>query len=326
VNRTLPVRRFLVIPALALAIALLPASPVRADGPPDEPTWDASVFGSLWLSSLKATFDAGPVTASVNYGIDQLLPLLTWGVAGGVDGRYERAVFLLDALGIQLQDTLNAPARTVSLDPLGGPFGGLVATRAASSASLRVTEVMAEAAGGWRALSLPVSSLFTSVPADDPRRIRLDLLGGARYWYWRTEVRLSVPPVDLRLAHPPAGPGGLRGRIFDRVLNHLDLPKSIAVGGSNGVFQDVSSWTDAVIGFRLSGDVTRSVSLFLRSDIGGFGFGDSSSFTWQVLTGVEWRFAEHWNVAATWRAIGFDHRNVDNAILYGALLGVGYRF
>jgi hypothetical protein len=293
-----------------------------ADSPPDEPTWEAGVLGYGWLSSITADLDAGPATVNLDLGIDELLPKLTWVVAGGIDARYERFVFLLNGLGQQVQTTENSPAKTLRFDPLGGRFGGLTASVGPSSASIRATEVMAEAAAGWRALSIPVSTLFTSVPADDPRRIRLDLLGGARYWYWRTEVRLSIPPATLNLANPPRLPERLPGFILGR----LDLPQGISVGGSHAVLQTVASWTDALIGFRIGGDITRTLSLSLRTDIGGFGLGDSSDFTWQVMPGIEWRFADHWSAAVTYRAIGFDRKLVDNAILYGFLLGVGYRF
>lgn len=322
-------RRALRASALAMALLFTPmaakADPPAAAAAPDR-DWDAMIFGYGWLSSLKADLSAGPVTADLDESIVDLVPILTWAVAGGFEARYQRLLFGLDALGLQIQTTERAPAQTFSLDPLGAGFGGLTATRAASSASIRATEVMAEAAAGWRALWLPVSALFSSVPAGDPRHVWVDLLGGARYWYWRTEVRLSIPPVTINAAAPPALPPGLRGAIADRVLSRLALPQSIQVGGSNAVLEDVTSWTDAIIGVRVGGDVLRDVSLQLRADIGGFGFGDSSKFSWQVMPAVQWRFADNWVAAFNWRAIGFSHGNVDNAVLYGALLGIGYRF
>jgi hypothetical protein len=297
-----------------------------ADPAPAEREWDATIFGYGWLSSLKADLSAGRVTAELDESIVDLVPQLTWVVAGGAQVRYQQLLLDFDALGQQLQITERAPARSFDLDPLGTGFGGLTASRAASSASIRTTEVMAEATAGWRALSLPVSQVFSTSRADDPRRLWLDLLGGARYWYWRTEVRLSVPPVTIDATNPPSLPPGLRGRIAERILSRLDLPRSIQVGGSNGVFETVASWTDALIGFRVGGDVTDTIALQLRTDIGGFGFGDSSRFSWQVMPSVQWRFTDNWVLALNWRAIGFDRAKVDNAVFYGALIGIGYRF
>lgn len=322
--------------ALAVAIALVAPWPARSDEAPAPPVapagststarnWDLMVFGYGWLSSLRANLEVGPATVEIDESIVDLVPKLTWALAGGAEGRYEDFVVGFDALGQQIQMTERAPGASFALDPLGGPFGGLTATRGPSSASIRSTEVMAEAMAGWRALSVPISKLF-AVPANDPRAVWLDLFAGARYWYWRTEVRLSIPPVTVNAANPPAFPSGLRGRIAERILSRLDLPESVQVGGSQAVLEDVESWTDGIVGFRIGGDLTETVSLSYRTDIGGFGWGDSSDFTWQVMTGVQWRFTENWVAALDWRILGFDRAKVENAFFYGALLGVGYRF
>lgn len=183
---------------------------------------------------------------------------------------------------------------------------------------------MGEGALGYRALSLPISHLFSSVPDDDSRRFRLDLLGGARYWYFRNTVRLSIPPASITVGGVPAPPA-LFPRIRDR-FGRTRIPQTFLIGGSNDVLTSVSSWTDAIIGFRVGMDVSKTVSLAFRSDIGGFGFGDSSSFSWQVLPSVEWRFADNWSFDGAYRVIGVDKGIVSNGILYGFALGIGYRF
>ena len=49
---------------------------------------------------------------------------------------------------------------------------------------------------GWRALSIPMSSATT----DDRRSFRLDFLGGARLWYFRNKLSITIPPALLRRA------------------------------------------------------------------------------------------------------------------------------
>jgi len=321
--------RSLTLSAAMLALLLqcmAHARPALADPSRHDRDWELTLFGYGWLSSLKADLTAGPTTVELDESIVDLVPQLTWVLAGGVDARWDRVVFGLDALGQQLQISESAPGRSFALDPLGGPFGGLTGTRGASNVSIRTTEVMAEAFLGWRALSTPVSRVFPSVADDDPRRIALDVFGGARYWYWRTKVRLNVPPTTINAANPPAFPSGLRGRILERIFDNLDLPSSIQAGGSNAVAETVVSWTDALIGLRVAGDVSRSVSLTFRADIGGFGLGDSSDFSWQVMPGVQWRFSDRWIAAFNWRALGLQRKAVDDLVFYGALLGIGYRF
>jgi len=304
-----------------MTLALVLAHGVAAAEPPPEPAWEAEVLGVGWLSSLKADLDVGPATVSLDESIIDLVPLLTWAVAGEVGARYGDFVFGVNGLGQQIHISESTPAQTFHLNPLGGPVGGIDASVGPNKASIRSTEVMAEAFAGWRALSIPFSTLFTSLPQDDPRRFHLDLLGGARYWYWRTEVRLSIPPATLSFAKPPS-----LDRLPGILLGRVKFPRGISVGGSNAVLETTASWTDAIIGFRADADLTRTVSAHLRADIGGFGFGDSSDFTWQVMPGVQWRFSDHWSFRADYRVIGFDRNIVSNAILYGFQLGVGYRF
>ena len=112
----------------------------------------------------------------------------------------------------------------------------------------------------------------------------------------------------------------------DVLLGHLKLPGLIALSGINTAIETTTSWVDALIGFRASVDVLRSVALTFRGDVGGFAIGNSSNFTWQAMPGVEWRFAEHWYALLAYQAIGFDKGRASDTILYGLNLGVGYRF
>jgi len=97
-------------------------------------------------------------------------------------------------------------------------------------------------------------------------------------------------------------------------------------GGLNTIVEETTSWVDAVIGFRASVDVSRAVSLSLRGDVGGFSIGNSSTFTWQVLPALEWRFTEHWTFGLGWRTIAIKKGRADDTIIYGLDVGAGYRF
>lgn len=164
-----------------------------------------------------------------------------------------------------------------------------------------------------------------TLPAAIARKANLDHLGswGRLLGRSKTLGEFLQTVTETSWMHTNAG---LRGRIAERILSRLDLPESVQVGGSQAVLEDVESWTDGIVGFRIGGDLTETVSLSYRTDIGGFGWGDSSDFTWQVMTGVQWRFTENWVAALDWRILGFDRAKVENAFFYGALLGVGYRF
>jgi hypothetical protein len=109
-------------------------------------------------------------------------------------------------------------------------------------------------------------------------------------------------------------------------LGRVTLPGLFLRDGVNQSIETTTSWVDAVIGFRASVDLTRTVSFSLRGDVGGFGIGNSSQFTWQALPHFQWRFAEHWAFGLGYRAIGIKKGRADDTIEYGVITGLGYIF
>ena len=312
------------ISAFADDVSAAPATPAVTDPTSTEPDWDVKLIGYGWLASIYADVSAGPVDTTLDVRIGDLIRKITWVVMAGFEVRYQEVLFQMDGLGMQAHDSVGGSQHTETFTPLGGVLGGGVAVVGPADVSLRSTTVMGEGALGYRALSLPLSRLFSSVPDDDSRRFRLDLLGGARYWYFRTEVRLSIPPARITVGGISAPPA-LFPRIREK-FGRTRVPRSLFIGGSNDVFTTVTSWTDAIVGFRVGMDVSKTVSLAFRSDVGGFGFGDSSKISWQVLPSIEWRFADNWSFDGAYRVIGVDRNNVSNGLLYGFVLGIGYRF
>jgi len=185
----------------------------------------------------------------------------------------------------------------------------------------RMTMMMIEGALGWRALSIPMSS----ASADDRRRFRLDLLVGARLWYLRNKLNVSIPPARLSVGGVMIPPGSVM-LPPEVTLGETRLPGIIARYGINTSNETTTSWVDGLIGFRTSVDVARTVSLTFRGDVGGFSIGNASNFTWQAMPGVEWRFTEHWFANLAYQAIGLDKGRASNTILYGVDLGIGYSF
>ena len=62
-----------------------------------------------------------------------------------------------------------------------------------------VREVIIQARGllGYRVLDTPALGLLGLKPKDDPRRLRVDLLGGIRYWYVKSTVDIESPPIQI---------------------------------------------------------------------------------------------------------------------------------
>jgi hypothetical protein len=71
------------------------------------------------------------------------------------------------------------------------------------------------------------------------------------------------------------------GRYFKSEVEYRDDPENINKGKQ--------SWTDPIIGGRMSWDMTRSLVFTARADVGGFGIG--SEFEWNIIAGVGYRLS-----------------------------------
>jgi hypothetical protein len=125
---------------------------------------------------------------------------------------------------------------------------------------------------------------------------RLDLLGALRYT--RLEAELDV---TTQFTPGVVFPGGSRSG------------------------DDTESWTDAVVGLRVSHPVSDKVSLLGYVDAGAGG----SDLTYQVIAGVNWEFAKDYIAKLGYRRLYWDYD--DGGIVWdmtasGPYLGLGIRF
>jgi len=303
---------------LAMIVFWLP-QPAPADSSSGESDWEARIFVYGWFPAIYSHPSIGPYTANINVTTDELFGgHFRWGGAGGVEDRYKDFLLIADGMAAQFAAGADRGIRNFPVNPGGIPG---TASTGPSDASLRATSMMIEGALGYRALSMLLSP---GVP-EDTRRFRLDLLLGPRLWYFRNKLLITVPPARVTVggAMVPLTSVMLPREVK---LGRVTLPGLFLRDGVNQSIETTTSWVDATVGFRVSVDVTRTVSLGFRGDVGGFGIGNSSEFTWQALPRVEWRFAEHWGVSVGYRAIGIKKGRADDTIEYGALIGVGYLF
>jgi hypothetical protein len=94
-------------------------------------------------------------------------------------------------------------------------------------------------------------------------------------------------------------------------------------------FSGEKYWGDAFVGFRTSVSFTESFSIFARADIGAGG----SSFTWNALAGVEFRFNTWGSLLAGYRGLDIDYSEGSGAdefaydmLMHGPFVGLEVRF
>ena len=75
-----------------------------------------------------------------------------------------------------------------------------------------------------------------------------------------------------------------------------------SLGGPNQKVTGRADVIDPIVGGRITYSITDTLELWFRGDVGGFGISDNqSNLTYNLIAGVNWRFAEHWSAAAGWR-------------------------
>ena len=113
----------------------------------------------------------------------------------------------------------------------------------------------------------------------------LDVVGGGRYWYLKSEIDLTVTGT---VSIPALG---------------LSRTRTGFASASK-----VIDWIDPFVGLRMRHKFAPGHDLVLQGDVGGFGVG--SDFTWQALAAYnfEWNFAGYkLNPYLGYRAISVDY-------------------
>jgi len=341
---------------LVLVLFCLPAGvvPAAADEPPDpggslagtgsEPKWEFSIAPYLWASSLEGEVTAGGVTTDIDMPFSDVLSALDIGLMGVVEARRGRFIILVDGFWAALSDEVETRPVNVGIGPLTlnrslvvskGPLTltpnlQVVIPRVETQVGpievdADITEVIIDAKLGWRAFDTGMSGLFGHEPVEnDPRRFVVDLLGGVRYWYLKTELDVFIPPVEIPGFRIQTSVNLPRlGRTFQ--TGDIKVPGRVAFGGLDQTFRSTVDWVDFIVGARVIADLTPKLSLMVIGDLGGFGIGSSSSFTWNSRAILGWRLSEHWTAVAGYRAL-YINRDSGDLTTKGPILGAIYRF
>ncbi len=158
----------------------------------------------------------------------------------------------------------------------------------------------------------------------------------------------SVPRVDLVIEQAIVDFGG-GYRVFDDAIGNGDTDLHLTfdlLGGARVQYlrQDITlspgpnpggdaAWVEPFIGGRVSLHVNRRWAFVVRGDAGGFGIGDASDLTWNLLVGVGDQFTNLFQLRAGYRVLdidfeegsGFSRFGLD-ATLHGPWLGFTFVF
>jgi len=337
--------------------------------------WDFDLAFYGWISDITGNATVGDVTVDVEPQLwNDIIKNLDIALFGGAEVRYRsRWIFNFDLNLTRLSTEeekgpypigFGPETFTTTLKPIGGriqvdtPLGPLEVPVQLRPGVLRVdvprvqtalgpfeietklTQVMTRAALGYRAVDEPLLALCGGESEDDPRRLRVDLLAGIRYYRMRTEVHIESPPIRVPPFQVTSSLSGGRVTVGGELLPpqtialpRVDLPglqfSGVTYGGTN-IHEDTTDWwIDPIVGARLGADVSEKLSLVLVGNIGGFGIGSASKFSWETLLFARYRLGEHWSLAAGYRALGYERESSDltlELIQHGPVLGALYSF
>jgi opacity protein-like surface antigen len=166
------------------------------------------------------------------------------------------------------------------------------------------------------AWSIVVDSLFAEVEDDDSR---VDSI--------RVESRTRQTVIDAKLGYRIwEGPGRLALEVLGGaryVRNRNEIEARVAQVGRD--VDETFDWVDAVVGVRVRSELTETLSFSLNGDVGGFGIGSSSDFTWCALGALTWQPWQRWSLSLGYKVLDIDRDKLDIQ-QHGPALGATYRF
>lgn len=142
----------------------------------------------------------------------------------------------------------------------------------------------------------------TPVGKDGSQKLSFDLLGGGRYMNIEGEldIKTNGPLADI-----------VSGRTFGRR----------------------EEWVDPIVGGRLKWDIDEKLAAAVRFDFGGFGIGEGSNLTWNLLAGIDYKLKENMSLKAGYRILDLDYDSGSGSNEFGLdtqfrgpIVGLSIRF
>jgi hypothetical protein len=307
--------------ACALALALAPSARAL---PPEPKDWEVQATFYGWLASIEGRVEARGISRDFDVKFRDILDDLGWAVMGNVEGRYKRALLIVDTLGMQVVSEVDDGPRT---RPFSGPFGFVNGELTVGGFDLhtRLTTWAIDNKLGFRVFSTPLVKLTGKSPEEsDLRRFDLDLFAGARYWRITNKTNLDIDPAALTVNGTPTQ---IPGVLPDLALRHGVRVPGALLNGADTQATETVDWVDPIVGLRVRADLLKRWSLFVLGDVGGWNIGNASDLTWQAMLGSQFHVSERWGFQTGYRALGVDRNSTfESTILHGPEIGVFVRF
>jgi hypothetical protein len=316
------------IGSMLLVAALVAAVPLAASAEDDE-GWAFMFAPYIWGLSMDGDATVGGTTTEIDTSFRDILEQFNFGLMGILGAEKGPWSIGVDGMGALLGDEQELDPVPIGFGPATVQQGPITLSIPRVGTSVGPTEidfdstmVIVRVAGGYRLYSRQLGG------PDSHRRFDLHAYAGGRFWYLKMEIDVEIPPVRIpgfsvgATARLPIG----GGRLID--LGSATVPGA-TVGGVDRSFEDSQWWIDPLIGLRFHADLSDRWQLFGHGDVGGFGIGSASDFTWEAALAAGYRVSRSWTLALGYRAIGIDHDGSAvqlDAVMHGPQIGAVYRW
>ncbi len=251
---------------LLTLVCVLPGGSLAqdADAQTGADEWRFEVAPYLWLTGLHGDVTVKGFESSVDMDFSDIRDELDF--AGLIRGEAWKGNlgFFLDGQWIKLSSRESVGPVRVGVDLQLG---------------------IVEAGALYQVYEMPLAAEGVS----DNRKLSVQLLGGARYWYLKQELSPEALPD----------------------------------------FESSKDWVDPIIGARLIADVTERASLSLRADVGGFGIGSEIASNWIALLRYRlterWTLGGGFRLMHLDYGSGSDSFKAD-LTFYGPIFGAAFHF
>ena len=111
---------------------------------------------------------------------------------------------------------------------------------------------------------------------------------------WMDRITLAIEPI-----------GGIRYVFLKQQLDFSAVGPLI--GETSQGIGDEDEWFELFLGGRVKSQITKRLTLAVRGDVGGFGIGEASNLTWNLVVGGDYRFWKWASVKAGYRFNSIDY-------------------
>ncbi len=230
----------------------------QPDQPPQSTAgWTIQGGLYLWLTGIDGEASIAGTTANIDLSFSDIFDAFdVFAVSGRVEAwKDNKWGIIFDGMYLDLDGDFPTP----------GPLPAII--------NVDISQAQIDLGLGYR--------LFDqSFGRDDKEwpRVAVDLLSGARYQYFKSELTIGALPT---------------------------------LGGS-------SDWMEPFIGGRVWLRFNDKFAFVVRGDASGFGIGSASDLTWNLVAGINYRLKETMTLHAGFKAQGFDYSNGSGLSQFGS--------